>query len=171
MSICRVISYVVVRGCLLWPVRSLGKTLLAFDLLCFVLQGQTWLLLHCYSMYLLTSYFSFPVPCNEKDIFFCVLVLEGLIGLHGTIQFQLLQLYWLGYVLGLPWYWMVCLGNEQRSFSHFWDCTWVLHFRLFCWLFCWLSLWELLHFFYKGSLPTVVDIMVIWIKPTLCSPF
>ena len=25
---------------------------------------------------------------------------------------------------------MVCLGNEQRSFCHFWDCTQVLHFRL-----------------------------------------
>ena len=29
---------------------------------------------------------------------------------------------------------MVCLRNEQRSFCHFWDCTQVLHFRLFCWL-------------------------------------
>ena len=39
MSMCRVISYVVGRGCLLWPVHSLGKTLLVFDLLCVVLQG------------------------------------------------------------------------------------------------------------------------------------
>ena len=37
---CRVFSCVVGRGCLLWPVRSLGKTLLAFALLCSVLQGQ-----------------------------------------------------------------------------------------------------------------------------------
>ena len=29
MSMCRVFCYVVGRGCLLWPVRSLGKTLLA----------------------------------------------------------------------------------------------------------------------------------------------
>ena len=57
------------------------------------------------------------------------------------IQLQLLQRYWLGYRLGLLWYWMVCLGNEQRSFYHFWDCIQVLHFRLFCWL------WWLLHFF------------------------
>ena len=35
---------------------------------------------------------------------------------------------------GLLWYWMVCLGNEQRSFCRFWDCIQVLHFRLFCWL-------------------------------------
>ena len=45
MSMCRVFSCVVGRGCLLWPVRSLGKTLLAFALLHPVLQGQTCLLL------------------------------------------------------------------------------------------------------------------------------
>ena len=37
---------------------------------------------------------------------------------------------------------MVCLGNEQRSFCHFWDCIQVLHFKLFCWP------WWLLHFFW-----------------------
>ena len=58
-----------------------------------------------------------------------VLVLEGLGGLHRTIQFQLLQHYWSGHILGLPWYWMVCLENEQRSFCRFWDCIQVLHFR------------------------------------------
>ena len=45
MSTCRVFSCVVGRGCLLWPVCSLGKTLLAFVLLQFVLEGQTCLLL------------------------------------------------------------------------------------------------------------------------------
>ena len=70
-----------------------------------------------------------------------VLVLEDLIGLHRTVQLQLLQHYWLGYILGLLWYWMVFLGNEQRSFCHFWDWTQVLHFGLFCWL------WGLLHYF------------------------
>ena len=38
-------SLVVGRGCLLWPVCSLGKTLLAFALLHSVLQGQICLLL------------------------------------------------------------------------------------------------------------------------------
>ena len=33
MSMCRVFSYVVGRGCLLWPVHFLGKTLLVFALL------------------------------------------------------------------------------------------------------------------------------------------
>ena len=34
----------------------------------------------------LTSYFSIPVPYNEKGIFFGVLVLKGLVGLHRTVQ-------------------------------------------------------------------------------------
>ena len=53
MSMCRVFSCVVGRGCLLWPVRSLGKTLLAFHLLQFVLQGQICLLLHVFLDFLL----------------------------------------------------------------------------------------------------------------------
>ena len=137
MSMCRVFSCVVGRGCLLWPVCSFGKTLLAFVLLHFVLQGQ----FAFYSRCFLTSYFCIPVPYNKKNILFWVLVLEGLVGLHRTVQFQLLQYYWLGHRLGLLWYWMVCLGNEQRLYCHFWDCIQVLHFRLFCWL------WWLLHFF------------------------
>ena len=36
---------VVGRGCLVWPVHSLGKSLLAFALLHFALQGQIFLLL------------------------------------------------------------------------------------------------------------------------------
>ena len=45
MSICRIISCIVGRGCLLWPARSLGKTVLAFALLHFVPRDQTCLLL------------------------------------------------------------------------------------------------------------------------------
>ena len=95
----------------------------------------------CYSRCFLTSYFYIPVPYDENDIFFWVLVLKGLVGLHRTVQLQLLQHYWLGHRLGLPSYWMVCLGNEERSFCRFWDCIQVLHFGLFRWL------WWLLHFF------------------------
>ena len=69
MSMCsRVFFCVVGRRCLPWSVCSLGKTLLAFAMLHFVLQGQICLLLQ----YLLTSYFCIPVPYNEKDIFFGV---------------------------------------------------------------------------------------------------
>ena len=104
-------------------------------LLCFIPYSKA--KFACYSRYLLTSYFCIP----WKRHLLYVLVLEGLVGLHRTVQLQLLQHYWLGHRLGLPWYWIVCLGNEQRSFCHFWACTQILHFRLFCWL------WGLLHFF------------------------
>ena len=73
-----------------------------------------------------------------KTSSFLVLALKGLVGLHRMIQLQLLQHCWSGHSLGLPRYWKVCLGNEQRSFCHFWDCIQVLRFRLFCWTW-WLS--------------------------------
>ena len=60
---------------------------------CFILYSKA--KFACYSSYFLTSYFCIPVPCNEKDTFW-VLVLEGLVGLHRTVQLQLLQHYWLG---------------------------------------------------------------------------
>ena len=56
--------------------------------------------------------FAFQFPIMKGHLFW-VLVLEGLVGLHRTIQ--LLQHYWSEHRLGLPWYWMVCLGNQQRS--------------------------------------------------------
>ena len=36
-----------------------------------------------------------------KEIFWGVLVLEGLVGLHRTVQLQLLQYYWSGHRFGL----------------------------------------------------------------------
>ena len=66
--------------------------------------------------------FAFQSPIMKRTSFLGV-ILKRLVGLHRTIQLQLLQCYWLGHRLGLPLYWMVCLGNEQRSFCHFWDCT------------------------------------------------
>ena len=104
--------------------------LLAFALLHFVLQGWVCLLLQVSLDFLLLH----SSPLYWKGHLFVVLVLEGLIGLHRNVQLQLLPRYWLGHKLGLLWYWIVHLGNKQRSFCHFWDCTQVLHFRLFCWL-------------------------------------
>ena len=83
--------------------------------------------------------FAFQSPIMKRTSFLGVLI--GLVGLLRTVQLQPLQHYWLGHRLGLPWYWMVCPGNKQRSFCHFWDCIQVLHFRLFCWP------WWLLHLF------------------------
>ena len=80
--------------------------------------------------------FAFQSPIMKGHLFW-VLVLEGLVGLHRTVQLQLLQHYWSGHRLGLLWYWMVCLGNKQRSFCLFWDCIQVLHFGLFCWHSFW----------------------------------
>jgi len=60
------------------------KTLLAFVLLHFVLQGPTCLLFQVSLDFLLFI----PVPYDEKDVFFLmVLVVEGLVGLHRTVQF------------------------------------------------------------------------------------
>ena len=86
MSMCTVISSIVGRGCLLWPVHSPGKTLLAFALLHFVLQGQTCLLLQVSLNFLLLH--SSPLWWNGH--LFLVLAPEGLVGLHRTIQLQLL---------------------------------------------------------------------------------
>ena len=83
----RVFSCVVGRGCLLWSVRSLGKTLLAFALIHFVLQGQIYLLLHVSLGFLLLHS---STLWWKKKIFILVLVLEGPVGLHKTTQFQLL---------------------------------------------------------------------------------
>ena len=59
---------------------------------------------------------------------------------------------------------MVWFGNEQRSFCCFWDCTQVLHFSLF-------FDYEGYSVSSKGFLPTVVDIMVIWIEFTHSGPY
>ena len=160
MSMCGVFSCAVRRGCLLWPVHSLGKTLLVFALLHSALQGQILPFTPGVS-WLPTFAFQYPIM---KRTSLGVLVLNGLVDLHRTIQLQLLQCYWLGHRLGLLWYWMVFLGNEQRSFCPFWDCIQVLHFDSF-----------VDHYGYnissKGFLTTVVDIMVIWVKFTHSSPF
>ena len=160
MSMCRVFSCVVGRGCLLWPVCSLGKTLLAFALLHSIFQGQICLLLQVFLDFLLLH----SNPLEWKGHLFWVSVLKGLVGLHRTIQLQLLQCYWLGHRLGLLCYWIVCLGNEQRLFCCFWDCIQVLCSDSFVdHDGCSISS--------DGFLPTVVDIMVIWVKFTHSSPF
>ena len=55
-------------------------------LLHFVLQGQTCLVLWVSLEFLLLH----PIPYDEENIFL-VLVLEGLVGLHRTIQLQLFR--------------------------------------------------------------------------------
>ena len=150
---CRVFSCVVGRGCLLWPVHFLGKTVFVFALLHSAFHGQICLLLQVFLDFLLLHF----SPLYWKGHLFCVLVLKGLLGLHTTVQLQLLQHYWLGHRLGLLWYWMVCLGNVQRSFCCFWDCIQVLHLESFV-------DYDGYSISSKGFLTTVVDIMAIWVK-------
>ena len=84
---------------------------------CFILYSkfQICLLFQVFLDFLLLH----SIPLLWKRHLLWVLVLEGLIGLTRTIQCQLLQHYWSRHTLGLLWYWIVCLGNKQRSFCHF----------------------------------------------------
>ena len=152
--LCVVISCVVRKGCLLWQVHSLNKTGSLFPV-SFCTPRPNLLVLQLSLDFLLL----YSSPLWWKRDCFLVLVLEGLVGLHRTGQLQLLRHQWLGHRLGLLWYWMVCLGNEPRSFCRFWDCT------KYCILESSVD--------YEGSstsskwfLPTVVDMKVIWIKFT-----
>ena len=146
MSMCRVISCVVGRECLLWPVHSLGKTVSLCPASFLIPRPNlpvtcSWLFLPVLDFLLLHS-----SPLWWKGHLLGVLVLEGPAGLHRNVQLQLLQHYWLEHRLRLLWYWMVCLGNEQRSFCHFWDCTQVLHFfGLFVYLFYFTILYWFCH--------------------------
>ena len=69
MSMCRVFSCVVGRGCLLWPVRFLGKTLLIFALLHSTFQSQICLLLQLSLDFLL---FHSSSLCWKGHLFFGV---------------------------------------------------------------------------------------------------
>ena len=104
-----------------------------------------------------TSAFQSPI----KGHLFWVLVLKGLVGLHRIIQ---LHCYWLRHRLGSPWYWMVCL-ETNRDHSVVFEIA-----SRYC-----ISDSFLDHDGYsipsEGFLPTVLDIMVIWIKFTHSSPF
>ena len=88
MSMCRVFSCVVGRGCLLWPVHFLSKTLLVFALLHSVFQSQICLLLQVFLNFLLLH----SSPLKWKGHLFRVLVLKGLVSLHKTVQLQLLSI-------------------------------------------------------------------------------
>ena len=156
----RVISCVVGRGCLLWPLHSLGKILLAFALLNFVLQGQTCLLLQVSLDFLLLH----SSPLWWKGHLFLVLVLEGLIGFYRTIQYFIFGISGWGRLV-LLWYWMVCLGNEQRDHSVVFEIA-----PKYCISDSFVD-YGGYSISSKGFLPTEVDIMVIWVKFTHSSPF
>ena len=93
--------------------------------------------------------FAFQSPVMKKGLFFGISSRKSCMS-HRTALLQLLQCCWSGHRLGLLWYWMVCLGNDQRSYCHFWDC--------FSDSFVDYDGYSISS---KGLLPTVVDTMVI----------
>ena len=152
MFMCRVFSCVVGRGYLLWPVRSLGKTLLAFDLLHFVLQGQICLVLQVSLDFLLLH----SRPLSWKGHLLLVLVLGSLVGYHRTIQLKFFGIIVWGIDLdycGIEWFASEMNRNHLVIFEiapkycisdSFVDCVGY-------------SISS------KGFLPTVLDKMFIWI--------
>ena len=156
----RVFSCVVGRGCLLWPVRSLGKPLLPFALFHSVFQGQICLLLQVFLDFLL---FAFQSPIMKDTSFLgvsskrCCRSSQN----HSTSAFSVLlvgALTWITVILnGLPWKRTEIILSFLR-----------LHpstaFRT-------LIDYDGYSISFKGFLPTVVDIMVIWVKFTHTSPF
>ena len=83
--------------------------LLAFALFRSVLQGHTCLLLQVSLDFLLLH----SSPLWWKGHLLWVLVLEGHIGHHRTVQLQLLQHDWLGHRLRLLWYWISPQWNYE----------------------------------------------------------
>ena len=89
-----------------------------------------------------------------KRTSFRVLVLEGLVGLHRTIQLQLLQHYWLGIDLGycdIEWFAL----ETNRDHSVIFETA-----LKYCILDTFVD-YESYYISSKGYLPNVVDIMVI----------
>ena len=160
MSMCRDFSCVVGRGCFLWLVCSLGNALLAFALLNFVFQNQVCLLLQVSLDFLLLP----SSPLQWKGHLLWLLVLEGLMGLLRTFQLQLLQHYWRGNRLGLPWDWMVCL-ETNRDYSVIFEIA-----SKYCISDSFVN-YDGYSISSTGFLPTVVDTMVIGVKFTHSSPF
>ena len=129
MSMCRVISFVVQRGCLAMTNAFSWQNSVSFCHTSFctprpnlpVTAGISWL-----------PTFAFQSSVMKRMSL--VLVLEvfyfSFFGISG----------WTEHRLVLLWCWMAC-WNQIRLFCRSWDCGQVLHFGLFCWL------WGLLHFF------------------------
>ena len=86
MSMCRDFSCVIGKGFLLQSVHSFGKTLLAFSLLHFVIQGQVCLLLWVF----LDFHFCIPLPwiIKSTSFFFFFGVNLGLVGLVELFTFS-----------------------------------------------------------------------------------
>ena len=160
MSMCRVFSCVVGRGCLLWPVHFLGKTLLVFALLHSAFQGQICLLLQVFLDFLLLH----ASPLSWKRHLFWVLVLKGLVGLIEPFNFSFFRV--TGWGIDLDYRDIEWFALETNR-DHF------IVFEISC-KYCILDPFvdpDGYSIASEGFLPTVVDIMIIWFKFPLFSPF
>ena len=80
-----------------------------------------------------------------------MLVLKGLVGLHRTVQLQLLQCYWLGHRLDIEWFAL----EMKRDHSVIFEIA-----SKYCISDSFVD-YDGYFFSSKGFLPTIVDIMVI----------
>ena len=120
-------SFLAGRGCLPWPVRSLGKTLLAFPCLIFYSKAK----LVCYFRYLLTPYFCIPVHtycCKWQNfilfydctVFRCIYVSH----LYPFICWWTLRLFsYLSFVNSSPMNIGVHVSFQMSVFQYFWIYT------------------------------------------------
>ena len=160
MSMCRVIVCIVGRGFLLWTVHSLGKILLAFALLHFVLQGQTCLLLHASLDFLLLH----SSPLWWKGHHFLVLVLKGIVDPHRQFNFIFFGIS--GWRIDLDYCdieWFALETNRDRSV------IFVIASK-YCISDSFVD-YDGYSISSRGFLPTVVDTGVIWIKFAHSDPF
>ena len=186
MCMCRVLSYIVGKRCLLWPVSSFEKTLLAFFLLHFVLQTQSCLNTPGISWFSTLAFQSSMM----KSISLCVLVLNDLTGFPDAQQVknlpvrQEMQEIWvpslslqdpleegmashfsiLAWRPRLLWCWMVFLGSEPRSLSFL-----RLHPSTVFQILLLTMMATLISS--SGFFPSVVYIVIIWIKFALSCTF
>ena len=136
-----------------WPACFHAKTLLTFSLFHFVLQSHTWLLLQISHSFLLLH----SNPLWWKGHLFFVSFLEGVVGLHRTVQLQLL------------WHrgWDINLVTVMLNGLL---CKWKKIILLFfetapkCCISGSSVDYECYPISSKGFLPTVIDIMFIWFK-------
>ena len=150
-SMCRFFSCVLRRWCLLWSVHSVDKALLVIALTHSVLQRKI-----CLFQSFLTSYFASQSPRMKRTSFLGVTSRKSCRSSQKR-RLQLLQHYWLGHRFGLLWYWMVYLCNEQRSILLLLR----LHPRTAFQIFVDYDGYPISS---KGFLPSVVDIMITWVK-------
>ena len=102
--------------------------------------------------------FAFKSPIIKGHLFW-VLVLKGLVGLHRTVQLQLLQHYWWGMDLDyrdIEWF----VLETNRDYSVIFETA-----SKYCISDPFVD-YDGYYISSQGFLPRVVDIMVIWVKCT-----